>query len=399
MHGRYASWEINIGEGVVSLPMHTSIEVRMVEWGTRVELKVGGKVASGLTIVDRKMHLGKRAVRIGGIAGVSTVREYRRKGYSRSVMEHALKWMRENGFNMSALFGIPEYYYRYGYHVFMGEHRASVKLRNLHRFVSSSLPGGDIEATIVDSPSVHSTEIAEIYERHNADRPGSIVREPGVWKGFRKGISWEHEPKTLVVERGGEVVGYAAIERWPRPDRLEVADVGATSAEAYQAILRRIYEKASEEKRGEAVFHVPPDCEMVGLLRAVGCTVESDYPWNAGGMARIVDLAGFLGEIREELERRLRGSPVSLGIVMVDDVLGPQEVTVRFDGSGAEVGEGIKAGSVMKASPGTLAQLFLGYLSLRDAVSSVEVRGSVGGFNRLFTPPVLEPYVWQPDRF
>ena len=52
---------------------------------------------------------------MGGIAGVDTNEEHRNKGYSRRVMEDCTAFMTENGFDVAMLFGIPNFYPKFGY--------------------------------------------------------------------------------------------------------------------------------------------------------------------------------------------------------------------------------------------------------------------------------------------
>lgn len=91
------------------------------------------------------------------------------------------------------MFGIPEYYHRYGFETFMGEHHARISLRSLSRIEA---PDG-CDVSLHDDPGYRSEEVAKLYEETNVDRVASRVREPSLWKGFRKGVAWGHKPRVL----------------------------------------------------------------------------------------------------------------------------------------------------------------------------------------------------------
>jgi len=61
-----------------------------------VMVKVDGQVASRLGIVDRAATVGGQPVRLGGIGGVATHPDHRRKGYAARAMETAADWMRDS---------------------------------------------------------------------------------------------------------------------------------------------------------------------------------------------------------------------------------------------------------------------------------------------------------------
>src|SRR5436305_890107 len=86
-----------------------------------LHLFVEGKSVSRLAVVDLEMRVGGANVKMGGIADVGTDREHRNKGYSRRVLEYATEWMTEQGYDCATLFGIPNYYDKFGYAVCLSE--------------------------------------------------------------------------------------------------------------------------------------------------------------------------------------------------------------------------------------------------------------------------------------
>ena len=355
----------------------------------RVEALKDGKKVSWLSVPDLKLHYGTASITVGGVAGVYTPREHRGRGYSAATLRYAVGWMKEQGYSLSALFGILEYYHRFGFATFMGEHTVTICLRN-----ASRIEAEDLEWELSSDSSYASQQIAEIYEQVNAAWPGARVRDPSSWKGFRKGVAWEHPAKPLVLKRSGRVVAYAALERWPGPEELLIAEVGAAGHDRslYRALARRLYGLALEERRSFIKIHVPPNHPFVDVVRPYGVKVESTYFWSGGGMARVINLAKLLNEMRLELERRAAGIEGDLTLQVEGEA-----VTLRVRDGSVKIDMSAGSVNVVKLGPGEAAQLFLGYRDPVEVLVSSEVHGEPKLLTKLF--PKATPYVWQPDRW
>ena len=108
------------------------------KWGLwpvwKVALQVGeDDNASRLWIVEKTMRIGSARVRFGGIAGVGTKKEHRMKGYASVVLDASTELMQERGYDMGMLFGIRNFYHRFGYGVAFPIPRLFVKTENLLR--------------------------------------------------------------------------------------------------------------------------------------------------------------------------------------------------------------------------------------------------------------------------
>lgn len=349
----------------------------------------GGVNVSWLYVIDVLLHYGSAKVRVGGVAGVYTPREYRGRGFSAATLRYAVEWMKGQGYPLTALFGIHEYYHKFGYATFMGEHTVTMSLRD-----SSRVESEDLDWEISDDSGYFKEEIAGIYETTNALWVGARARDPSTWPGFRKGVSWEHPAKPLVLKSSGRVVAYAALERWPSPEELLVAEVGAKghSVELYRSLLKVLYKLALEERKSHIKVHAPPDHPFTRLARVYGCTVESFYPWSGGGMARVIRLRELLEAIKPELELRSRDLE---GCVTIRT--GGEEVTLRCRRGDVDIEEGGSSTNIVELDPGEAAQLVLGYSDFVRMQSRSKAQGSLKILSTLF--PSGEPYVWQPDRW
>ena len=78
-------------------------------------LQLDGQQVSRVVIVPMLMRIGAAVVRMDGIGGVGTEEEFRNRGYSRRVMETAVEQMRRGDAALSTLFGIEDFYQKFGY--------------------------------------------------------------------------------------------------------------------------------------------------------------------------------------------------------------------------------------------------------------------------------------------
>jgi len=86
---------------------------RVRQWLQRAEIlpehifigEVEGKLVSSVDLEFKKLHLGEEVyLKTGGIAGVCTDSDYRRKGIVTNLLKQALNYTKQNGVSNSALF-------------------------------------------------------------------------------------------------------------------------------------------------------------------------------------------------------------------------------------------------------------------------------------------------------
>ncbi|MDP6381283.1 MAG: GNAT family N-acetyltransferase, partial [Phycisphaerae bacterium] len=103
------------------------------EDGWRRRLLVGGKAASSVSIVDHTIRIGTSRFRMGGIGSVKTDSRHRLKGHMRKLMEDSVRFMQDRGYVFSMLFGIENFYHKFGYEVSLPEYRMTMQTRDAER--------------------------------------------------------------------------------------------------------------------------------------------------------------------------------------------------------------------------------------------------------------------------
>jgi len=352
------------------------------ESATKLELMLDDVAASSLIVKDLQMRLGDTVVRCGGIGAVGTKREYRQQGYSRRVIESSLAYMQEEGFHLSALFGIPNYYYKYGFAPAMADCEVSLAVSDMENanaaYDTRPIRDADLPA------------ICEIYALRNMMRSGTIIRDPQTWKGFRLGAGWTDRVSAFVVVDGDDVVGYASynLDPW----RFGIGEVGYRSGAAFSTILSEIARRAIALRLAQVAFHMPPDDPFVTYCRRFGAEVKITYRRSAGGMVRIINQTPLLKLAQPMLERRLAASHLRgwSGVLTLETDLGTDRLVFGEGGEELHV----------QLPQWMLAQCLMGYSHVQDLMfeSQTQVdQRALPLLDAIF--PQGYPYMWVADRF
>ena len=164
---------------------------------------VDGRIVSYLEILPKRLYIGKALLNMGGLAAVCTDSSERKKGYGRALLEDTVKFMTKEGYDISVLYGIPNYYHKYGYEVIMARNYCVT-------MAAADLPERRFpykQAAVVkkDFP-----ELVKLYNRHARGRDGNCLRDtmrkPS--RAFKltdsKGriaayVCWQDEMGTMVI--------------------------------------------------------------------------------------------------------------------------------------------------------------------------------------------------------
>lgn len=137
----------------------------------------GEELASKLHILSLSIKLGKMDWKMGGIAGVATYPEHRRKGYVNALMKKSLEVMNEEGHIVSFLHPFDIHFYRrYGWEI-ISDYRTvqieKIDLKSVGRYT------GKIKRFKEES---HSSDIEGIYEKYAMKYSAMLVRDLSWWQ-------------------------------------------------------------------------------------------------------------------------------------------------------------------------------------------------------------------------
>jgi hypothetical protein len=367
----------------------------------RVALMRGDEVLSRALVIPMTMRVGRATVRMDGIGGVETPEAHRNRGYARRVLEAAVRAMNAGDAAISTLYGIPHFYPRYGYATLGPEYEltpVSLHERNLLRDGYSARAGnaGDLPA------------LKRLYREETAGAYGALVRDDDWW-------TWTELAKSLtdgagevrVVERGGQVVGYAWrgsfgwwMEQWTEraPHGLKVAEAFAADAAAAEMVLAACRRWATDLGDEQVTLGVPPECRVGTALRLQNATMVERW-WDEGEfMGRSTGLASLLRSLAPEMEARWQVVSAAMLPFAITIVTEGERVTVSGGPDGIEVASGADGGIEVSLDPGTVARLALGGFDPQGILQRASVTAAaIPILSALF--PRHVPYIYPVDRF
>lgn len=356
------------------------------------QLHYDGKPVSRLWVHDIPIRVGEALLRMGGIGGVETDEAYRGRGFARRLLEAANEYMRENGFDLGGLFGIPNFYERWGYAPALPEYRLTVTQRNLE--------GAQLRHFVANYTEQHQLEVLRIYTDNNRDRFCSVVRQPERWKGFSMGAGWwvKADVKVFLNERG-EVSGYLSLD--DTVERTNVAEVGYATPSVFESMVAFLRERAKENGHEEITLHLPPDHLFAIYLRRYGCVATQQFLRSGEGMMRIICLESLMQKMQKELTRRLQTSPLSAQSVTFAIVTDIGTVTIAIsNGQVSIVPNEVRNTPTVELPQERLTQLLTGYQTIDALCADPTVRCDerlLPWLRVLF--PSAYPYIWWADRF
>lgn len=352
---------------------------------------IGEEWISKVTIIEYEMRIGSSLVKMGGIAGLETKKEYRMRGYARALMSDNVKYMQKEGFDVSMLFGIPDFYPKFGYSTALASRRVSTYTRDAEK-VPRKYETREFHEEDCDA-------VLRIYHENNATRTCTVLRNREDWKGFKKGSRFGESAKAFVVEdRSGAVIGYAAFD--DSKDRVNIVEIGAVKDDIFGTLLNEFARMAVTLRVETINMFIPPDHPFTEYCHRYGCESWSRYPKSSDGMMRIINLKTLFEKIREELQQRISDSEFEnyKGSLEIKTDIG--EVTLLIKNGHIEIRREHKGESLLDLPQAKLMQLIVGYRSIRDILnnSDVKARGNIEALIKILFPK-SNPWIWLPDHF
>ena len=379
---------------------------------THVNLMVGKKRVSWLSIIPFTIRIGSAAVRMDGIGGVGTDAHHRRRGYSRRVLEAAVTHMRSGDAAVSMLYGIPDFYPKFGYATAGPDHL--VLLSDLER--DSVLPSGWSvrDFAVSDLPAMQA-----IYTRSIAQSVGAAVRpaEGGVWRHLTGGTEKE-EPDACRVVLGpdGLIHGYVWRARWcwyvkhkletDYRDALVLGEVMADDSVAADAVLAACQQWALAESAHRRIKQVvlafPPHGATAAGARYRSTWFVQNYSACGSSMARVLDVTRLLHALEPELQARLRQARSQFaGALIFETELG--DATLHIVPNAVTVTQGADSNSDalrVNLPQSELARLALGAFPPGDLLARLPRPPSEETamlLENMF--PLRCPHMYLPDRY
>ena len=318
------------------------------------------------SLLHLDVYINEVKYKMGGIAGVCTWPEHRRKGYVASLLAELLVRMREQQQSISMLHPFSfAFYRRYGWETYVE--------RKHYEMDSSLLPArkpfeGSIERT-------HNIDLLmDTYEQYAQQYNGMLSRSKAWWEDRISNKKQNHY--AIYRNHNGDIEGYIIYE--VMQSEMKIHECIALHAEAERGIWHYISQHDSMIK---TIHWTAPSNDQFTFTLDNPRIKQSIVPYF---MARIVDVKMFIEQYRFE-----EAGQQDCIYIDISDQYAPWnnelfELNIEKNGSAKiKVIEKNDTFDSIKMDITTLAALLLCYQKLDDLIRIDRVEGSLTSMKRL----------------
>lgn len=275
------------------------------------------KIVSAVHICKRIVACGGMRLTMGGIANVSTLPEYRGKGYNEACLKMAIAVMESDAMDFSLLFtGIDAYYARQGFST-LPQHTISGKISS---DIDPIVSGFQVrKAGTTDVPAIRA-----IYDDYNMFRPIAVQRDAAYWREWLN-ISEAHIPDDILIAMNtqNEIVGYVQSGTFNSAEPYNAEGIGERVLEfglrdglndvqknaAAFALLHGVALGMLAENRVELRLDLALDQHVLSAFDALA--IERTTHTDSSGMVRVLNQKNLLRTIAMDANERwiAAGSP------------------------------------------------------------------------------------------
>jgi predicted N-acetyltransferase YhbS len=344
--------------------------------------RADGRIVSHIRLYDRWQRVGSIPVHVGCVGDVCTLPEYRKQGHCRALLEDALRYWDDHGYDLSMIVSGVGVYAACGW-VPLPEPGFELPAENRHEARS----GSSYEARrFVRSEDL--TAVAAVYATYNAARSLTTLRPPAYWERHFAWIAGEIEEAFLVAEREGQIVAYLRSEGGGQRLTLSECCYLPGHEAAAGDLLDAALTFAAKRRIPAVQAHLPADHAALAEARQrPGFAVTQTSVL----LFRLVNLYRLLDRLRPLLAERARAAGVEGAFTLE---VGDQAAELRVRPGWVEVGGPESTRRQIVLEPAALFALLFGAAEPDDSLAGVpdEAARLLAG---LF--PAGAPVYWRTD--
>ena len=259
-----------------------------------------GTPIAHVRVCHRVMRLGAAMVRVGGIGDVCTHPSHLKRGLMRHLFTHVVEFMGQEDYDLSILWGIGNFYDKFGYIVALTDGTLQCRRRQVAR---TKGPYRGRRGKLADAKAVR-----RLFEADLATRDGGMERPDDHW--LRRNLCGK-AIRVLADPKGRPRAYYEAS---PDGDALVLHEVslGRRPGEpAIRSVVADMVRVAKTHEKPNLRFALPPTHPIGQFLRADGCEIRRTIGHRGGAMARITNLQTLCTRMAPEWNRLLAASPAA----------------------------------------------------------------------------------------
>ncbi|MBL8134057.1 MAG: GNAT family N-acetyltransferase [Anaerolineae bacterium] len=282
-----------------------------------------GRVAASLCLIPWRWNYAGVELRSGELGICATLEEFRNQGLIRALTVRHKELLREGGFHLSHIQGIPYFYRQFGYEYALPlEGGWEIELRQ----IASDLP---VNYTVRSAEIEDIPTLAKLYDDASRDYDISARRDADVWRFILEpapGMGTNVDI-FLLLDAAEHPVGYWCIQHYGFGAGLNVGEVSRLDHAGASALLPILRRQALERDKPYIRLITPDDGALVRTAAGIGARDTGRYQWQL----HVPDSAHLLRAIAPALERRLEGSMYDRLTGVFEICLYRETLTLRFE--------------------------------------------------------------------
>ena len=343
-------------DGFMSRIRNGYVEKGFYDWETSRIGIIDDDIVTHFGVLNLGLRFGGAVLKTAGIGAVATSSDHRKKGYMSRTVHAALEAARDNGYHVSLLYGIPNYYHRFGYVNAWNEFEYRIKFEALPEKGPRISPKRVVPAM--------AARLAEMYNEEYSGLDGTAVRptyplEKSLYQGTA--VYW--------TDGKGKVSGYMIYR--VGDDGLSVWETCGPVDSALSLIRKIAVKTLSRSIRFPDIpYHHP----LARRLREMDSDYLSSYRPNGSAMMRTVDLPRTIGDLAPGIAKNLSASHMKRwdGALVLSD--GRERVSVSFGGTRIRTSAGDPKGRAERLDAGDHLVRFL--IGSGDPAELIRVTGA-----------------------
>ncbi|MBD3288808.1 GNAT family N-acetyltransferase [candidate division KSB1 bacterium] len=354
-------------------------------------VKEDNRIVSAVTIVARPVRFGPAVVKMGGIGDVLTVPECRGKGYSRVLMESAVEYMKGHNFDLTVLFGIPNYYHKFGYLEGMRNYQ-------LELLDTSHVP----EQARFHVRQFQVDDIPEMLRLYQANmRHCHLVIDRNT--RYMECKINQRDLLIVITDSKGKLAGYA--HTWDHiGNKFAVMEAMTAERDASLALLSEILKQKPTNE--PLIIKMSPQMPFVRHVRSLGSElkIRSFGEGEGMGMVAVIDLCQLINNLKPLFNERLQTSKFNTFSGKLK-IACDQPVQLLFDDgelkSCTPAANDSTAGFWLDTDLRYFSRNLIGYWTIRDLLDHTDAKSSNSECLELLEVlfPETEPFMLPWDYF
>jgi len=296
-----------------------------------------GRLVVAVGVFPQQLYLGETVVPVWAISPVVTHPDFRGQGLGGECLLQALDRLKERGIAAVFLWGIPDFYPRYGFVPLLPRYKTRLRQEQLRKETSG------VQGHFRTVRETDLLQIAELYNRSNREfwlQPHRDLRwwharfaEMDIDQAILKEVPYPIKENFRVWENNnGELAGYLYFQRDPLKLQVEVTETGATDFQNALAMVKNFIDHHGNDKQ-EVFFRGTPQHPLNMAAYRWGGTHVNPAP--LAGMIKIINWPGFLQQIASLIYSKFTLNHIeNVSIPFHDPTLGKM---VRISAGGIEV--------------------------------------------------------------